>query len=208
LLMDEAFSALDPLIRREMQEELLTLQKVVKKTIIFITHDLHEALRLGDRIAIMRDGRFVQIGTPQQIVAAPVDEYVASFTRDVDRGRVFTVDQVMKAAEETAQTGDSIADAADRLHRTGARELYIVDKDRRVLGVVSMHELRNADPTFTVGDVMRRDAASITLGSHLADVFPKCARDARIAVVDEQGRLKGSIDPMDLFPFIWAKLRD
>ena len=95
LLMDESFSALDPLIRRDMQDQLLELQKTLKKTIVFITHDLNEAMRLGDRIAVMRDGRIVQIGTAEDILVRPANDYVASFTQDVDRSRVLTASSVM-----------------------------------------------------------------------------------------------------------------
>jgi glycine betaine/proline transport system ATP-binding protein len=95
LLMDEAFSALDPLIRMDMQSVLLDLQKEIRKTIVFITHDLDEALRLGDRIAILRDGEVVQQGTKQEIVLRPADEYISSFVREVNRGRVISVDMVM-----------------------------------------------------------------------------------------------------------------
>ncbi|GHD96230.1 quaternary amine ABC transporter ATP-binding protein [Streptomyces naganishii] len=95
LLMDESFSALDPLIRRDMQDQLLQLQKTLKKTIVFITHDLNEAMRLGDRIAVMRDGRIVQIGGAEDILLRPADDYVASFTQDVDRSRVLTARAVM-----------------------------------------------------------------------------------------------------------------
>jgi glycine betaine/proline transport system ATP-binding protein len=95
LLMDESFSALDPLIRRDMQDQLLELQKTLKKTIVFITHDLNEAMRLGDRIAVMRDGRIVQTGTAEDILVRPADDYVASFTQDVDRSRVLTAGAVM-----------------------------------------------------------------------------------------------------------------
>ncbi|CAL9584243.1 quaternary amine ABC transporter ATP-binding protein [Streptomyces sp. enrichment culture] len=96
LLMDESFSALDPLIRRDMQDQLIELQKKLKKTIVFITHDLNEAMRLGDRIAVMRDGRIVQIGTAQDILIRPANDYVASFTQDVDRSRVLTAGAVME----------------------------------------------------------------------------------------------------------------
>ncbi|MCX4573865.1 betaine/proline/choline family ABC transporter ATP-binding protein [Streptomyces sp. NBC_01571] len=95
LLMDESFSALDPLIRRDMQDQLIELQKKLKKTIVFITHDLNEAMRLGDRIAVMRDGRIVQIGSAEDILVRPADDYVASFTQDVDRSRVLTAGAVM-----------------------------------------------------------------------------------------------------------------
>jgi glycine betaine/proline transport system ATP-binding protein len=95
LLMDESFSALDPLIRRDVQDQFLSLQKTLKKTIVFITHDLNEAMRLGDRIAVMRDGRIVQIGSAEDILVRPADDYVASFTKDVDRSRVLTASAVM-----------------------------------------------------------------------------------------------------------------
>ncbi|MGO1184093.1 MAG: quaternary amine ABC transporter ATP-binding protein [Micrococcaceae bacterium] len=104
LLMDEAFSALDPLIRREMQHELVTLQKELGRTIVFITHDLNEAMFLGDRIAVMKDGRIAQIGTPEEILAHPADDYVASFTADVDRGRVLTAESVMIPAQELSES--------------------------------------------------------------------------------------------------------
>ncbi|MEU8786788.1 glycine betaine/L-proline ABC transporter ATP-binding protein [Streptomyces sp. NPDC048637] len=95
LLMDESFSALDPLIRRDMQDQLLELQKALKKTIVFITHDLNEAMRLGDKIAVMRDGRIVQIGSAEDILVTPATDYVASFTQDVDRTRVLTAGAIM-----------------------------------------------------------------------------------------------------------------
>src|SRR3989337_3004262 len=97
LLFDEPFSALDPLIRRDMQDEVIKLQREVRKTMIFITHDLVEALKLGDRIAIMKDGRFVQVGSPEEVVAHPADDYVADFTRDVPRAHVLTARSIMRA---------------------------------------------------------------------------------------------------------------
>ncbi|WP_326691846.1 MULTISPECIES: glycine betaine/L-proline ABC transporter ATP-binding protein [unclassified Streptomyces] len=102
LLMDESFSALDPLIRRDMQDQLLELQKTLKKTIVFITHDLNEAMRLGDRIAVMRDGRIVQIGTAEDILVRPATDYVASFIQDVDRSRVLTAGSIMEDARTDA----------------------------------------------------------------------------------------------------------
>jgi glycine betaine/proline transport system ATP-binding protein len=103
MLMDEAFSALDPLIRREMQEELKQIQAQLGRTIVFITHDLNEAMFLGDRIAVMKDGKIAQIGTPQQILSEPADDYVASFTSDVDRGRVLTAEAVMVPEEQLSE---------------------------------------------------------------------------------------------------------
>ncbi|QKV95918.1 glycine betaine/L-proline ABC transporter ATP-binding protein [Streptomyces sp. NA02950] len=104
LLMDESFSALDPLIRRDMQDQLLQLQRRLKKTIVFITHDLNEAMRLGDRIAVMRDGRIVQIGSAEDILVSPANDYVASFIQDVDRSRVLTAGAIMTEPGEVLGT--------------------------------------------------------------------------------------------------------
>lgn len=144
LLMDEPFSALDPLIRSDMQQELLTLQRTLRKTIVFITHDLHEALTLGNRIAIMKDGRFVQVGKATDIVGAPANEYVAAFTRDIDRARVLSVREVMRplppagasgtAAAGTVRPDDRLADIY-RLCADG-RPITVVDAQGRNIGLV------------------------------------------------------------------------
>ncbi|MEQ6024351.1 betaine/proline/choline family ABC transporter ATP-binding protein [Streptomyces salinarius] len=149
LLMDESFSALDPLIRRDMQDQLLDLQKTLQKTIVFITHDLNEAMRLGDRIAVMRDGRIVQIGSAQDILIRPANDYVASFTKDVDRSRVLTAAAVM----ETDVRGDEAdCDCETATPETPFSELCaisarvphavaVVDGERRLVGVVPAQRL-------------------------------------------------------------------
>jgi glycine betaine/proline transport system ATP-binding protein len=109
MLFDEPFSALDPLIRRDMQDEVVRLQKEVKKTMIFITHDLMEALKLGDRIAIMKDGHFVQVGTPEDVVAHPADDYVADFIRDVPRAHVLTVRTIMRPVDGASDYAGDVA---------------------------------------------------------------------------------------------------
>jgi glycine betaine/proline transport system ATP-binding protein len=109
MLFDEPFSALDPLIRRDMQDEVIRLQREVRKTMIFITHDLAEALKLGDRIAIMKDGKFVQVGTPEEVVAHPADDYVADFTRDVPRAHVLTVRSIMHPVNGGADYAGDVA---------------------------------------------------------------------------------------------------
>ena len=126
LIFDEAFSALDPLIRREMQDEVLRLQERLQKTVIFVTHDLDEALKLGDRIAIMKDGRFVQVGSPAEIVGAPADDYVREFVRDVPRGKVLTAAFAVTAAHSGRDAAGGRAArpaprraAAGRLRRRG-----------------------------------------------------------------------------------------
>ncbi|MER5526783.1 glycine betaine/L-proline ABC transporter ATP-binding protein [Streptomyces sp. NPDC002677] len=144
LLMDESFSALDPLIRRDMQDQLLELQKTLKKTIVFITHDLNEAMRLGDRIAVMRDGRIVQTGTAEDILLRPADDYVASFTQDVDRSRVLTTAAVMDtdvAGDEAncgcaTATPDTPFTELCALSARLAHPVAVLDRDNAVVGVV------------------------------------------------------------------------
>ena len=149
LLMDESFSALDPLIRRDMQDQLLELQQKLKKTIVFITHDLNEAMRLGDRIAVMRDGRIVQIGTAQDILLRPENDYVASFTQDVDRSRVLTAGEIMDTSVTAGAPGCHCETATPdtpftELCAISARLTHpvsVVDKDNRQIGVVPRQRL-------------------------------------------------------------------
>jgi glycine betaine/proline transport system ATP-binding protein len=140
MLFDEPFSALDPLIRRDMQDEVVRLQRDVQKTMIFITHDLLEALKLGDRIAIMKDGQFVQVGTPEEVVARPANDYVADFTRDVPRAHVLTARSIMKPLDGSSGDGPAVAPTTVvqdliPLVADGDRVIRVVDGDT-VLGVV------------------------------------------------------------------------
>lgn len=151
LLMDEAYSALDPLIRTDMQTVLLDLQKEIKKTIVFITHDLDEALRLGDQIAILRNGEIVQQGTSQDIVLNPADDYVASFVKEVNRGRVIRVEQLMEPrhqsddnSRETLKLGTTIEDAARLMTNSASAEADIVDETGARVGRVEFRRLVGA----------------------------------------------------------------
>ena len=151
LLMDEAFSALDPLIRIDMQSILLDLQKEIKKTIVFITHDLDEALRLGDRIAILRDGEVVQQGTAQDIVLKPANDYIMSFVRHVNRGRVIQVETIMSPVVEgetaghvKVPAGTVLESAAERLVSVGADHLVVTNGHDVQIGTVSLHRILSA----------------------------------------------------------------
>ncbi len=141
LLFDEPFSALDPLIRRDMQDEVIKLQRDLKKTMIFITHDLAEALKLGDRIAIMKDGHFVQVGTPEEVVAHPADDYVADFTKDVPRTHVLTARAIMRPANGHPPTdGPTVAPATIvqdliQMVADADRTIWVVDGDD-VVGMI------------------------------------------------------------------------
>ena len=135
--MDEAFSALDPLIRRELQDQLLELQGELGKTIVFITHDLNEAMRLGHRIAVMRDGRIVQIGTAEQILTDPSNDYVAQFVADVDRTRILTASSVMERplCAVDVNVGPRVAARALRENQTSV--VYVTGRNKRFLGTVT-----------------------------------------------------------------------
>ena len=151
LLMDEAFSALDPLIRVDMQTVLLDLQKEIKKTIVFITHDLDEALRLGDRIAILRDGEVVQQGTGQDIVMNPADDYIASFVREVNRARVIKVETVATAPNGSVRelkisvpAGATLEEAARAMTLAGTSEIAVVDAAGQAIGVLTLPQAVDA----------------------------------------------------------------
>ncbi|NTJ41856.1 glycine betaine/L-proline ABC transporter ATP-binding protein [Agrobacterium larrymoorei] len=151
LLMDEAYSALDPLIRTDMQTVLLDIQKEIKKTIVFITHDLDEALRLGDQIAILRDGEVIQQGTRQDIVLRPADEYIANFVKEVNRGRVINVDAVMTSDRSGSATGGwsiheetNVEDAVRVVTARGLEEAVVVNAAGEKVGVVSLRQLASA----------------------------------------------------------------
>ncbi|WAM28696.1 quaternary amine ABC transporter ATP-binding protein [Myxococcus sp. NMCA1] len=140
LLMDEAFSALDPLIRRQMQDELLELQSRMNKTIVFITHDLDEALKLGGRIVIMKDGRIAQLGTPEEILRSPADDYVRAFVEHVDRTKVLTARAIMRRPESVVHPKDGPALAVKRMRESGTSTLFVTNQARKLVGVVRIED--------------------------------------------------------------------
>ncbi len=202
LLMDEPFGALDPLIRREMQEELLHLQKKLKKTIIFITHDLNEALLLGDKIAIMKDGRFVQVGTAQEIVDNPADDYVAAFVGDIDRGRVFDAAHVAERPI-TVELGERNAaeKALDLMEEHNRNALYVVEEDR-IAGLVTYQELAVAareEGRTDLSEVLVTEVPTVSRDTPLNELYGAASAGYPIAVADKRGRLAGVIEPQAVF---------
>lgn len=194
LLMDEAFSALDPLIRKDMQDELLEIQDSMHKTIIFITHDLDEALRIGDRIALMKDGSIIQIGTPEEIMMNPANEYVERFVEDVDLSRVLTASHVMKRAEKISpDRGPRVA--LQIMKDQGYSSIFIVDRKQRLLGAVTADAASMAvKEGKTIEDVMHKDVLTVKEDTLLSDLFePMTNTQIPVAVVDEEKRLKGII---------------
>lgn len=200
LLMDEAFSALDPLIRREMQDELLQLQKELSKTIIFITHDLNEALKLGDRTAIMRDGSIVQVGSAEEIVSQPTNEYVFEFTRDVDRGRVLTVGSIMRGADTLVQGRDTVRTAMTRLRAADTDYMVYVDSQRKPIGLILEEEVARATraSSMDLDQIVMREHEIVQTETLLMDVFDAASSGNSLIVVDENGRLKGVAEQLDI----------
>jgi glycine betaine/proline transport system ATP-binding protein len=194
LLMDEAFSALDPLIRKDMQDELLELQDSMKKTIIFITHDLDEALRIGDRIALMRDGSIVQIGTPDEILMNPANKYVERFVEDVDLSKVLTAAHVMRRPETISlRRGPRVA--LQLMLDSGISNLYVVDKAKRLIGAITAEDAAAAvENDKTIEDIVIRDVPTVPPDIRLNECFDLISSaKIPVSVVDGTGRLLGII---------------
>ena len=196
LLMDEPFSALDPLIRRQMQDEFINLMSAVNKTIVFITHDLNEALKLGERVAIMKDGEFVQLGSPEEIVAEPADEYVTEFVRDVPRSKVVPVRNIMTEPELTLYSWQGPKVALHTMREKDVDHAFIVDSRSLLKGTIMLNEVARAiarDVTM-LDDVIRESALQIGPDQPIEEVIPLAATsDNPVAVVDEDGRLVGEV---------------
>ncbi|WP_079529331.1 quaternary amine ABC transporter ATP-binding protein [Halobacillus hunanensis] len=195
LLMDEAFSALDPLIRKEMQDELLELQESMKKTILFITHDLDEALRIGDRIALMKDGRIVQIGTPEEILVNPANEYVEKFVEDVDRSKVLTAEHIMKRPETVDVEKHGPRTALERMRKEGLSSIYVTDAKRNLHGYVTADDVAEAakNEEKSLKTILRSEVPQVQKGTSMQEIFT-IIHDAPVPVaVVEEGKLLGII---------------
>ena len=198
--MDEAFSALDPLIRTEMQDELLKLQEEHQRTIVFISHDLDEALRIGDRIAIMEGGRVVQVGTPEAILQNPADDYVRAFFRGVDPTNVISAGDIVRDTHPTiikSKMG-SLRATHEILSGSELDHCYILDARRRFLGIVSSESLRDAlergAPDNPIDQAFIDDGAPVNLNDSMQDILPKVASKSwPIPVVDDQNIFKGVV---------------
>ncbi len=201
LLMDEAFSALDPLIRREMQDELLNLQDQLHKTILFITHDLGEALRVGNRVAVMRDGYVVQIGTPQEIITEPADDYVAEFMSDVDSGRVLTAEFIMSPPHAVQLEKHTVADALARMDKHNLDQIYVVNKHMGVEGLLrrSKLELLREEKMTSFRKAIRGDFPRAASFTRLYELYQLSTQGDSIAILDERGRLEGVVYPLHIF---------
>lgn len=195
LLMDEAFSALDPLIRRDMQDELLELQERLGKTIIFVTHDLDEALKLGTRIALMKDGSIVQIGTPEEILTNPENAYVEKFVADVDLTRVLSAKDVMRRPEPVAQCTAGPRVALHLMEEHDIPMIFVITRHRNLRGLVTLDDTIGAVKTGkTMSDILKTDIPIVAPDAPLSDILSLIVDSQYpMAVVGENGRLHGVI---------------
>ncbi|MDQ4128538.1 MAG: betaine/proline/choline family ABC transporter ATP-binding protein [Actinomycetota bacterium] len=197
LLMDEPFSALDPLIRRDMQNLFLSIQGEAQRTVVFVTHDLDEALTLGHRVAIMKDGEIVQLGNPEQILREPANEYVERFVEDVDYAKVRTAESVMVKPRQVAYLSEGPTVVLRRMRQYGLSHIFVVDEERRLVGLCEAEEvarLAERDERELRGAV-DDSAHRVERRTPLREVLPLFVddADAPVAVVAEDNRLEGVV---------------
>ncbi|ABM61027.1 glycine betaine/L-proline ABC transporter ATP-binding protein ProV [Halorhodospira halophila] len=204
LLMDEAFSALDPLIRTEMQDELIRLQQEQSRTVIFISHDLDEAMRIGDRIAIMEGGQVVQIGTPEEIVSNPANEYVRSFFYGVDVSQVYNAGDIAERRRVTViqRPGVDVRTALERLKHYASDIGVVIDRSRRFQGLVSIDSLTDAirsGGSTEYGDAFLSGVQTIPADTAISDVLgPSAESEYPLVVVDDDGHYVGTLSRSQL----------
>ena len=199
LLMDEAFSALDPLIRKEMQDELLHLQKKLGKTILFITHDLDEALKLGDRVAIMKDGQIVQVGTAEEVLENPANSYVSNFVKDVDRSKILEAHHVMKKPEVLTTFKDGPRVAVRKMEEAGASSIFVVDKEDNFKGLLTIDQAIEAYKNDrTIEEVLIEDTYATSMDTPLNDLFGIAVETKYPIVVLNEGKLAGIISRVSI----------
>jgi glycine betaine/proline transport system ATP-binding protein len=201
LLMDEAFSALDPLIRVQLQDELLELQARQHRTILFITHDLDEALKLGDRIAIMKDGEIVQIGTPEEILSKPANDYVRDFVENVDRSKVITAGTV-SAKTDVAYINFGPHQALRQMRKQGVSHLYVLDRNRKYCGIIQLDDVvqhagrtdKADDEEASLKPILRTDFFTTPPETPIAELLETSAQNTiPLAVVDEDAHFHGIV---------------
>ena len=196
LLMDEPFSGLDPLIRREMQDQLVSLQSKLHKTIVFITHDLNEALKVGDRIAIMRDGEIIQEGSPEEIVTLPSDDYVAEFVRDVARAKVIRAKAIMREPDVVVYERQGPRVALHAMMNHGIDAVFLIARDFTLRGILTREQARElaSQRTATLDGAQVVEAVTADLDDLIETIVPKAAETEHpIAVVGSNGSLLGEI---------------
>ena len=200
LLMDEAFSALDPLIRREMQDELLRLQKTLHKTIVFISHDIQEAIALGDRIAVMKEGDIVQVATPQELILEPANDYIRAFTQEVNRARVLTMGSIARGITLRVVDRDSPETVLTQMVDRNLERTYVVNAAGKPVGMVERLRLFEAvrQGCKQLDDVMQAEFPQVRASTSLENSFHLYRLGLPVAVVGEDGILQGTVEMSDL----------
>lgn len=195
LLMDEPFSALDPLIKREMQQELLDIQSRLHKTIVFITHDINEAFKLGERVAIMKDGIIEQIGTPEEILAKPSNEYIQNFVKDIDRSKILQAKNIMFKPSTLISLKDGLKVAIREMEESGISSIFVVDAERRLQGLVTIDDaLAGLKDNKTIKDILITNYFTTGPETYMQELIPYATETKYpIAVIDEQNKLLGII---------------
>lgn len=200
LLMDEAFSALDPLIRREMQDELLRLQHQLHKTIVFISHDIQEALKLGDRVAVMKEGYIVQVGKPEELITEPADDYIRDFVADVNPAKVLKTGTVARERVCLILGKDSPREAMEKLSKQNERQIIVLDRSGKPTGIVNRQTLLAAAAAGNsdMAEIMETDFPRILSSATLEEIFPLYKEEMPVAVVNNEGKFLGAIEPSDV----------
>lgn len=199
LLMDEAFSALDPLIRSQLQDDLLEIQDRLGKTIVFVSHDLDEAIKIGNRIAILRDGRLIQVGTPQEILAHPADDYVSAFVEGADRTKVLTAGQIMQPLRVTANPKDSPRALLRKMERSGFGGLVVVDNARHLLGYLELSDVTAQRDENVIDHASYRPLPRAPVDAKLSDLI-QCVHTegSPLIILDARERVVGVVDKSTL----------
>src|SRR5690625_1579536 len=196
LLMDEAFSALDPLIRRDMQDELIEMQKDMNKTIIFITHDLNESLRLGDRIAIMKDGEVVQVGTGEEILMNPANDYVERFVEDIDRTKVYTAEHIMEEPAALSDEQEKPANILRVMDENNMNNILVVDNKERLIGYGTHEDVEKVHKhgQVNISEIIKKDVPEIEPDVLVDDLFDVVHETrAPIVITNDQSEIEGII---------------
>jgi glycine betaine/proline transport system ATP-binding protein len=196
LLMDEPFSALDPLIRRDMQVELLEIQSKLKKTIIFITHDINEAFKLGDRVAVMKDGKIVQQGTPEEILNNPSNEYIEDFVKSIDRTKVIQAKNIMKRPNALVSIKDGVRVAIREMQTNHISSVFVVGENMQLEGIVTIDDCVEAikNKQSSLKALLRHDYYKTTEDEYIENLLENATKSRYpIVVVNDENKLLGII---------------
>jgi glycine betaine/proline transport system ATP-binding protein len=195
LLMDEPFSALDPLVRRDMQFELLSIQKKLNKTVIFITHDINEAFKLGDLVGIMKDGKIIQIDTPEGMASNPADEYVENFINSADKGQIYSVKHIMQTPSCLIHSRDGVNYALKQMRDQGVSSAYVVDDNLRLVGILPLdNAVKVKAGELSFQDAITKDVLTTEEDVYISDLLSVAATAKYpIAVIDKENHLKGIV---------------